>query len=236
MMTSNATFDAATFAETAGTLKITGAATIHLGAGATLAFANSSSNDWSGGALDLTGTFVSGTSLRFGTIGGGLTPAQLALISINGAAAPLELDAGGYLTQTARGYAAWKTTHAPLTGDDPNADEDGDDVANGIEYLLGGTSTTNDLDKLPQVSTDGVHMIFSFVRDQASIDGVTTAEIQVGDNLTGWPTSYPVPGTAVAESPGITVEKNVPAGFDTVTLTLPLSGSTRRFARLTTTP
>ena len=93
----NATLDAATFTDALGTLDVTHAnSTIHLGAGASLAFADSIAIDWTGGTLNLTGTFVSGASLRFGTSNAGLTPAQLAKISAAGFG-PFSLDANGYL-------------------------------------------------------------------------------------------------------------------------------------------
>jgi len=230
----NATLDAGSAVETAGRLDIAGAATIHLGTGAALAFADSASVDWTG-TLDLTGEFVSGSSLRFDTTGDGLTSSQLALISIHGNPGPHTLDANGYLVESVTGYAAWKAANAPNTGNDPNADEDGDTVPNGIEYLLGGTASTNDLDKLPRISPDGTNMVFHFIRDQASIDGVTAVTIDVATDLDDWTTSYPVPDTPVANNPGVTVIKDSPAGFDTVTLTLPLSPEGRKFARLKVT-
>jgi autotransporter-associated beta strand protein len=93
----NATLDAATFTDAVGTLDITSTASINFGTGATLAFADSSAIDWTGGTLNLTGTFVSGASLRFGTTNTGLTSAQLAKISAAGFGSLL-LDANGYLT------------------------------------------------------------------------------------------------------------------------------------------
>ncbi len=92
-----ATLDAATFADTLGTLDVTGTATINLGTGAALAFADSSAVDWAGGTLNLTGTFVPGSSLRFGTSSTALTPVQLAKISAAGFSFFM-LDANGYLT------------------------------------------------------------------------------------------------------------------------------------------
>jgi hypothetical protein len=93
---------------------------------------------------------------------------------------------------------------------------------------------TYDLAKLPKTSTTpGGDVLFTFVRDQTSIDGTTTVAIEVGTTLAAWPDSYSVPGTAVANNPGVTVIKDAPvAGKDTVTLTLPRAPEAKKFARL----
>lgn len=226
----HATLDAATFTDTLGALDVTSAATIHLGTGATLSFANSSPADWSGGTLYLTGEFVSGASLRFGTGSNGLTPSQLAAITRSGFTS-FSLNSQGYLIGTPlTGYPAWKLVNAS-TGT-PADDFDNDGVPNSIEYLLGGTAATHDLAKLPTATTAGGNLVFTFVRDQASIDGSTTVAIQVGENLVDWPDLHSVPATAVSNNPGLTVQKNVPGtGQDTITLVVPLSASPK-FARL----
>jgi autotransporter-associated beta strand protein len=93
----NATLDAANFTDTTGTLDVTTATSkINLGTGAALAFADSSGVDWTGGTLNITGTFVSGSSLRFGTSSTGLTSTQLAKISASGFG-PFFMNANGYL-------------------------------------------------------------------------------------------------------------------------------------------
>lgn len=89
------TLDADTRTDTIGTLTVTGAATINLGAGGKLTFADSSAIDWTG-TLNITGTFVSGSSLRFGLDSNGLTRGQLARISVP-AGFYYELDVNGYL-------------------------------------------------------------------------------------------------------------------------------------------
>ncbi len=149
----DATLNAASFTDTLGTLDVTGTATIHLGNGAALAFANSSAIDWSGGSLDITGAFDSGSSLRFGDGVGSLTPAQLALITVNGGGT-YTLDASGYLIESAgSGFSAWQAANTTAGGLDE--DHDGDGVPNGIEYFLGGATDTTGATPLPGVTNDG---------------------------------------------------------------------------------
>jgi fibronectin-binding autotransporter adhesin len=92
-----ATLDADTRTDTAGTLDVTGAATINLGSGAALAFADSKLVDWTGGTLNITGT-LGATSLRFGDSADDLTEDQLDLISVNGSGlGTYVLNSSGYL-------------------------------------------------------------------------------------------------------------------------------------------
>ena len=92
------TLDAATYSDTLGTLDVTAPnATIHLGTGGKLEFAESRAVSWAGGRLNITGTFVSGSSLRFGTNNLGLTSEQLDLISLDGFES-FALNESGYLT------------------------------------------------------------------------------------------------------------------------------------------
>jgi hypothetical protein len=137
------------------------------------------------------------------------------------------------LPEPSSAYNAWASTNAP-TGD-PDDDFDGDGVSNAVEFVLGGDKDTNDLDKLPVTSTSGGDMLFTFERDQASIDASTTLEIETSTDLVTWDTSpspYTVPDAAVANNPGVTVVKDSSAGFDTVTLQVPQSPDAKKFARL----
>ena len=132
---------------------------------------------------------------------------------------------------TGNAYATWAATNAP-TGD-PDDDFDGDGVSNAVEFVLGGLASTDDLGKLPAVSTSGGDLVVSFRRVQTSIDPQTSVTIQVGADLVTWPSSYPVPDAATASIPGVTVVKNSPtAGTDTVTLNLPQAPDLRKFVRL----
>ncbi len=231
----SAILDAASFTDTLGTLDLTSTATIHLGEDAALAFANSSAIDWTSGTLNITGTFVSGSSLRFGTSNTGLTSTQLASIIATGYNS-FALNASGFLTANViNGYQTWST--ANTGGQNANLDFDNDGVANGIEYILGGTSTTRDLAMLPTVTTTGGDFLFTFIRDQSSIDGTTTLIIETGENLTTWPVIHTVPDNAASNNPGVTVLKDTPvSGKDTVTLAIPLTSSATKFARLKILP
>ncbi len=134
-------------------------------------------------------------------------------------------------TPPSSGYGTWAATNAPTTGNDPTADEDGDGVSNGVEFVLGGTISTNDLDKLPSVSNDGTIMTFSFERAQQSIDASASVSIEVGTDLATWPDVYPVPDDTTV-GPPVTVEKDSSPGFDTVTLSVQMAPDAKKFGRL----
>jgi hypothetical protein len=61
----------------------------------TLAFADNSATDWGSGTVNITG-YQEGV-FRFGTDSNGLTPAQLAQISVDGSGGAVALDSDGYL-------------------------------------------------------------------------------------------------------------------------------------------
>jgi fibronectin-binding autotransporter adhesin len=92
------TLDAGAYTNSLKTLTLSGTAAINLGAGGKLVFADSSALSWSG-TLNVTGAFVTGQSLRFGTTSNGLTPEQLAKIKVVGGGATA-LDANGFLKTT----------------------------------------------------------------------------------------------------------------------------------------
>ncbi len=134
----DATLDAATFTDAVGTLDVTTLTSkINLGTGAALAFAPCNAVSWTGGKLNITGTFVPGVSLKFGTDATGLTSDQLLLISAPGFTT-FSLTPAGFLTATAlpNGYDTWKTQITNgLNG--RTQDADGDGFTNLQEFLFG---------------------------------------------------------------------------------------------------
>ena len=138
-------------------------------------------------------------------------------------------------TPPASPYDTWKAVNAP--SGTPDDDFDGDGVGNALEFVLGGDKNTNDLAKLPAISTDGTDMVFTFRRDQDSIAPSTALVIETGSSPAALDGNlYPVPDTGVSNNPGVTVAKDSPAaGTDTVTLRLPRASDLRKFARLKVT-
>jgi fibronectin-binding autotransporter adhesin len=146
-----------------GTLDVTDAvSTIKLGnSDSQISFADSSGVDWTGGTLNITGTFVPGNgvdpgSLRFGTDSGGLTSGpggQLSQITASGWT-NFALDENGYLTATeAGGYSAWQAANGTTQTADQDHDNDG--VNNSVEFFIGGTTNTTGFNSLPGVNTVG---------------------------------------------------------------------------------
>lgn len=179
------TLNAATFSDTAGTLAVTGASTINLGAGATLAFADSSAVDWTDGTLDLTGTFVSGSSLRFGNTSSGLNPTQLGQITATGFT-NFALDTNGYLTASvaSSGYDSWKSqiTNGQDQRDD---DADGDGFTN-IEEFLFGTSPISANGSLSTTEKSGTNLV---IRWKERTSGATYTLLQSTTLNTNWVTA-----------------------------------------------
>jgi len=203
--------------DTVGTLAVTNASsTINLGANAAVAFANSSALEatWTG-TLNLTGAFVSGQSIRFGTTSGGLTPAQLAKIAANGFQ-NFALDASGFLTASpaAAGYDSWK---AQITNgqDGRTQDADGDGFTNIQEFLFG-TSPIASNGSLVSTTSSGGNLILRWLQRES---GATYQIKQSGTLAAGSWTAVasPVPAQDANQT-------GAPADYDYYTVTLPTSG------------
>ena len=211
-----ATLDAASFSDTVGTLDVTGTAVINLGSGASLAFADSSSIDWTGGTLTITGNFVSGSSLRFGTSASALDAAQLAKIS-GGGFLSYSLNSSGYLVGIGATFESWQTANNTTGAFDSDHDNDG--VPDGIEYFIGGNSNTTGHTPMPGVE-NGIGALSVTWTRSSNYPGIygTHFRVESSDTLTGTWTPETVGG-------------NVTVTGNNITYTFP-SGGARRFVRL----
>ncbi|QTN32095.1 choice-of-anchor J domain-containing protein [Akkermansiaceae bacterium] len=213
------TLDAATFSDKTGTLDPTAAGFINLGAGGALAFADSSEVDWTGGTIEVSGTFVSGSSLRFGTDSGGLSANQIAQITVPGIS-PLALDDNGYLIQYVEpNFANWISGFpgvGSLTGFHDDADGDGN--ANGLENFFGTD---------PGAFTPGIILgtpgggSFSFTHPQnpSPVSDITAPAYSWSKNLA----TFHADGATDGE--GTTVDFSPLAGGGTATVTATVSGT-----------
>ena len=115
------------------------------------------------------------------------------------------------ISNTAPAYEAWA---AGLSDPSPEADIEGDGLANVLEFILNSDATVSSLADLPDVTTNpSGDLIFTFVRKSSSayLGPVIEYSTTLGDG--SW-TSF---GGAI-------VQPNTPsAGLDTVTATLPAS-------------
>lgn len=187
-----ATLDAGAFSNpttvTTRTLDVTAAATINFDAAGTLELSDSSAIDWTGGTLNLTGTFASGSSIRFGTTAGGLTGTQLGLISINGVPGSYTLSPTGYLLNApADPYLAWAGA-----GVNFDADANNDGIDNGLAWLLGAAGpNANALGKLPTVTQTSGNLKLTFdmlpaaARDGAQLLIEHSSNLGISDPWTG---------------------------------------------------
>lgn len=203
------TLDAATFDDEVGTLDVSAAATIHLGSGANLVFADSNLVDWTGGTLTITGTFVSGSSIKFAT-SGGLDSAQLALISSAGFS-NFALDPNGFLTATAAGgFAAWQTANGTSTTIDQDHDNDG--VDNGVEYFMFGNANSTGFTALPGMNGNTI----TWTKAASGYTGVYNTDffVEVSDTLAAgsWVTAPLGSNPGEVEITGSNVNYSFPSG------------------------
>jgi len=135
------------------------------------------------------------------------------------------------LASSSGAYGTWAITNANAPSGTPADDYDGDGVSNALEFVLGGTKTSNDLSRLPTITPDATNLIFTFKQYHQSKSAGTTVAIEVGTTLAAWPNTYSVYPTVDS---AVTVVDNLD-GTDTVTLSLLKTPDAQKFARLKVT-
>ena len=212
----SATLDVGTRTDTVGTLDVTTAnATIRFDAGGALVFSDSRAVDWAGGALTITGTFVPGASLRFGTNASGLTAAQLGLISASGWTA-FALNSNGYLTANAvtNPYDIWKTQIANGQAG-RTQDADGDGFTNLHEFLFGSSPVASN-GSLVNSKPEGGNLVLQWLQRENGASYTLKQSTALTEG--SWTTVVsPMPAADSDQS-------GVPADYDRYKFTVPLSG------------
>lgn len=234
--------------EAAGTLDVTAAATINLATGAKLAFTSGTAT-WAG-SLNITGDFVSGSSLNFGS-SSGLSAAQLAAITVNGVGGSFTLDGSGFLSSGGANTAPTITDIANLSvpsGSGTGAlaftivDEDVNTVTptgsssnttlvpNG-NIVFGGSGANRTVTVTPVSGLTGTATITVTVTDAGNLTAQDTFTLTVTPNYLSWATVNGVTGgpNGDSDNDGVTnlVEYSLIDGGERGTL----SGNTVTFTK-----
>jgi fibronectin-binding autotransporter adhesin len=135
-----------------------------------------------------------------------------------------------YAAGTGDAFTTWSASYGLPAN--PAVDSDGDGIANGIEFVIGGKpnagtgSNSNGL--LPTITTDAQYLNFTYRRtdEAAGMPPAKQPYVQYGSDLNGWE-------PAVAGEDGVTVSE-VNGTPDLVTVKIPrsLAGNGKLFARL----
>lgn len=130
-------------------------------------------------------------------------------------------------TSPPQGFAGYATTNG-LSGN-PAADFDGDGLQDAVEYVLG-TSPKAANAGGPTLAVTNGNVVFTFIRDHASITPDVAVAVELSNDLVTWPGVYDVGIDTASSDAGIVVTNN--GANDTVTLTVPQGTTAKQFARL----
>jgi len=126
-------------------------------------------------------------------------------------------------------YADWAATKG-LAGPDADfdADPDGDGIANGIEFVLGGepnpaNANSNSLALLPTAEAQGNSLVFTYTRTKDS--AYLAPFVEYNATLSG-------PWTVAQHGVNASISAVDGGTFETVTVTIPKNGAPTLFARL----
>lgn len=137
----------------------------------------------------------------------------------------------GTITVVTGPYDSWAAANGLTAGVNNGAaqDPDDDNIANLLEYVLGGNPLTSSQSILPASTVSGGNLILTFKRSDLS-EADTTQVVQYGSDLVGW-TDVAI---GAASAGNVTIVENG-AGEDDVTVTIATGTNTKFFARLSVT-
>lgn len=178
-------------------------------------------------AASITGT------LDAANVTGEISPGLNGTLSISGTDLILTVAATG------NPYTTWASTFPGLTDSSFDVDFDGDGIATGLEWVLGGNPTLNDAASIAPVVTGSAAngITLAFKREEDSI-GVATVTVEYGTTLGAWPGSVIIGAASSGpDANGMTVNVNAVPDPDAVTVTIPATNaaSGKLFARLKAT-
>jgi hypothetical protein len=132
-------------------------------------------------------------------------------------------------------YETWAASFPTLTDPDPSLDFELDGFETGIEYVLGGNPTLDDVASVaPTGANDGSGLVFTYRRtDLANSDPTTAIMVEYGSDLVAWTQAQQGGnGVAIVEN-----DNFYGPGIDQVVVTLPdsLAVNGMLFARLKVT-
>ena len=172
-------------------------------------------------------------SLDAANVTGEIVPGVNGTLSVSGN--DLVLTIGG-----ANPYSTWTASFPGLTDTGFDVDFDGDGIATGLEWVLGGNPTVRDTAAItPTLAGSAASgVMLSFRREEDSI-GVATLVVEYGATLVSpWPKSVTIgAGSAGPDANGVTVTVNAATDPDTVTVNIPAANAAqgKLFARLKAT-
>jgi fibronectin-binding autotransporter adhesin len=145
------------------------------------------------------------------------------------------------LTVSASGnpYNTWAATFPSLTNTAFDFDFDGDGIATGLEWVLGGNPTISDSAAIAPVVTGSAAsgITLAFKREEDSI-GVATATVEYGTTLGSWPGSVIIAAASSGpDANGVSVNVNAVPDPDAVTVAIPATNAVggKLFARVKAT-
>ena len=211
-------------------------------------------NAGSADKLVVTGNLgIAGASLAFNTISaptapsydlasftGSLDATAFAAVNNLPSGYQLEFDATNKLIQLVQSLSAfdsWTAITQGLSGAAAafDADPDGDGLANGLEWILGGNPSVSSASIAPSATRDtSGNFVITFNRLEDSITEATLA-LEYTSDLTTWPGQILIGATSTGpDANGISVSINTAPSPDAVTVTIPAANAAngRIFTRL----